>query len=292
MPDIVFKKVEKHELPEIVNVYLTSRINMQSRLGENPANISDEEIALSLKNYTHILDTGIFYGVSIGGQIKGLSCAVVRDDVWFLSGFWVLPDFQNKGLGRPLLERVYKEGVKLNAKKFCVWSSLDPTAQTCYMKMGMVHGHPIYRLAGPIKSTPTIPDYELETLDINTATTIDAIIRGTTRKQDHEYWLKNGHKGFQVMLKNSPVGYFYCKNGIVGAGGWTMEEAGIPTTLLALKQASTESDKVTIIPGGSNNTSIKVALSLGMRVSGSALFLTSEPFGSLNQYLTSGPVLY
>ncbi len=293
MADIILKKIEIHELPEAVKVYHTSRVDMQSRLGQNPGDISDKERAQALKDYIHIHSTGIFYGAYIKGQIIGISCAAIRDDIWFLSGFWVLPEFQNKGIGKPLLKMVYKEGVNLNCRIFCVWSSLDPSAQTCYLKMGMMPGYPVYRLAGSLKNIPKAnPEYKLQNLDIETSIKIDSIIRGCMRKQDHEYWLGNGHKGFQVLYKNKPVSYFYCKDGSIGAGGWLTKKAGTPTTLLALKQASMDSETVTFIPGGLNHSSIKIAMSLGMKVSGGAHFLTSKQFGQLNQYLASGPFLY
>jgi len=293
LPDLTIKKIKKHEVSEAVSVYHTSRVDMQTRLGQNPENISDKEKKQALVDYIHIHDTGIFYGAFVNGQISGISNAVIRNDIWFLSGFWVLPDFQNKGIGKPLLERIYQEGVKSNVNKFCVWSSLDPSAQTCYLKKGMMPGHPVYRLAGTIKSFPRFnPDYKLETLDINAAAKIDSVIRGSKRILDHEYWLENGHKGYQVMLETIPVGYFYCKNGVVGAGGWIMEEAGKPTTLLALKQASIDSGTVSITPGGLNHAAIEISLSLGLRVSGGAHFLTTKSFGLPGQYLSSGPLLH
>src|SRR4051794_26541462 len=120
MSELYYRPVQENEIPEASQVFLTSVTEMASRKGLSPP-----AWTLDATNtvYRHIHRTGIFYVAEMNRRIVSISHAIVRDHLWFLSGFWTLPQFQSQKIGGPLLKKVWKEGEKLGASTFFTWSS-------------------------------------------------------------------------------------------------------------------------------------------------------------------------
>jgi GNAT superfamily N-acetyltransferase len=293
MSDAVYRPLHESELPEAVEVYLTAKSDMIIRQGQTPAEITPELKAADLAAYDHLYRTGIFHVAEVDGRLGAVACAIVRDDIWFLSGFWVRPDLQRKGLGGPLLRRVHQEGVEAGARTFCVWASSDVTAQASYLKLGMLPGYPVYKFSGPATGLPEAQTgYRTEPLNPAIATGIDKVVRGTAREADHRYWLANGFEGMQVLAGARPVGYFYAREGRVGASAWLEPASSDALLTLALQHAATQSETVSMTVPGANPAALRFALKAGLQLGGFSHFLTTAPFGRPEQYVPSGPYLY
>jgi hypothetical protein len=220
--------------------------------------------------------------------------AVVRDKIWFLSMFWTLPEFQRRGLGRPLLERVHQEGVRRGAQVFCTWSSIDYAAIATYLRLGMMPGGPIFTFAGPVLNEP---DQEaavcMRALESTSACAIDRVVRGTTRAADHAYWLQaRGASGFQLDKGGRVSGYFYVNAGVIGPAAWLTREDGAPLLACALREAKKQAPEAGLMAIGTNEDAIQVALRAGLRIAGTSHWLRSTSFGMLDRYLPSGPALF
>ncbi|HYF94239.1 MAG TPA: hypothetical protein VD969_18635 [Symbiobacteriaceae bacterium] len=80
MAECRIREIAPGKLPEAIDVYLTTRVDMHRRMGHQPAPITPEERALTERNYRHILQTGILRVAEVDGRIIGAVChAVVRD---------------------------------------------------------------------------------------------------------------------------------------------------------------------------------------------------------------------
>jgi GNAT superfamily N-acetyltransferase len=98
---------------------LYSRNNVSAPLPPRPA---------VLVAYEHYLSTGIFHLAELDGQIVAIASAVIRDQIWYLNGFWVRPNQQRKGIGMPLLRLVWNAGKEAGASIFFTHASMDMTA--------------------------------------------------------------------------------------------------------------------------------------------------------------------
>jgi ribosomal protein S18 acetylase RimI-like enzyme len=293
MADVRYRPLQTADLPEAVAVYLTARNEMTARLGQTPPPVTDAERAWWQTGYEHLLQTGIFEVAEVDGRIAALACAIVRDDIWFLSGFWARPELQQQGIGGPLLRRVKEAGAAAGAHIFCVWASTDLPAQGAYLKLGMLPGYPVYRFAGPGAGLPEAPaGYRTEPLNLSIATGLDRVLRGTARELDHRYWMANGFDGMQVLAGSRPVGYYYARSGTVGAAAWLEPACGDALVTLALRHAAGQAETVGLNVAGANHTALRFALRSGLKVTGFSHFLTTAPFGRPEQYLPSGPLLY
>lgn len=243
--------------------------------------------------FEHVRATGISRVAEQDGRIVGIGGAVVRDNLWYLSSFWVHPDLQRRGIGKPLLNAVWEAGREAGARTFFVWSSIDTTALAAYMKLGMLPGYQILVMEGAPTLPLPLPGYEVETLDGSTALELDLAIRGTRRAPDHDLWLATpGQQARQVRHRGRIAGYFYCNRGKIGPAAWAEPQDAEAVLTLACHEAATAAPQVSFAVPGINGAALRFAFAAGLRLTSCAHFLTTKPFGRMEQYLPSGPSLY
>src|ERR1051325_1209012 len=98
--EVKYRPVHGTEIGETVGIFLTAVADMYRRHGINtPA----PERSVIETYYRHTFETGIYYVAEVDGRLAAVCHAVVRDRLWFLSGFWMLPEFQRQKIGGRLL---------------------------------------------------------------------------------------------------------------------------------------------------------------------------------------------
>lgn len=287
---VTYRRVREEEIPATIDLFLTALTDYTRRHGLAAPSYTPADIT---PLYQHLFSTGIFEVAEERGRIVTICSAIVRDDLWFLSMFWALPELRGRGIGRPLLERVFAEGKRRGATRFSTWSSLDSTAVSTYLKLGMFPGGPILTFTGAPKQLPApSAAVRLAPFEADVADRIDRAVRGATRPVDHAYFAAQGARGFQVDAGRGPIGYFYVKGGVIGPAAWLEPEHGRAVLSHALAQASASDAEIKLIALGVNETALRVALECGLRLTGSAQWLRSEPFGEPDRYVPSGPGLF
>jgi GNAT superfamily N-acetyltransferase len=286
-----YRRLRREEVPSAANVFLISVAELAKQHGL-PAPVSYTHASVT-PAYEHLLETGIFEVAELHGKIIGIAAAVVRDAIWFLAMFWVLPEYKLQGIGRPLLERVQRLGHEQGASVHCVWSSIDFAAIASYLKLGMMPAGPIFTFAGPLRKPPAAPPgARLRELDSRHASAIDRVVRGSARELDHAFWRARGVPAYQLELEQRVAGYFYVKDGVIGPAAWLDAADGDALLRHALQQASAQASEVKLVALGSNQTAIRHATEAGLRLVSGSHLLSSAAFGRLDCYLPSGPALF
>ncbi|MHB0937335.1 MAG: GNAT family N-acetyltransferase [Armatimonadota bacterium] len=290
MSTIHYRPARRDDLDEMTDLFLAAVSDMFRRNNVAVAMPAREGMR---QGYAHIIDTGIFYVAESAGRLVGISGGIVRGDIWFLSAFWVLPELRLQGIGRPLLREVWDAGQRAGARTFCVWSSVEITAMALYMRLGMLPGFQLLHFAGACTQLPPQPaDCELEPLEPSTAEQLDREMRGAVRPQDHAHWAASGMQGRQVRRQGRVAGYFYQGNGAICPAAWAVAEDGDAVLTCAFRAAAKQSPELRFSIPGSNHAAIRAALDAGLRLLGNSHFFTTVPFGRLEQYLPSGPLLF
>ena len=286
-----YRRLRHEEVPLAADVFLVSLAELAREHGL-PAPVSYTQASV-VPAYEHLLETGIFEVAELDGKIVGIAAAVVRDAIWFLAMFWVLPEYKLQGIGRPLLERVQRLGDEQGASVRCVWSSIDFAAVASYLKLGMMPAGPIFTFAGPLENSAVAQAQgRLNELQPQRASAIDRVVRGTARELDHAFWRARGVPGYQLEIEQRVAGYFYVKDGVIGPAAWLAPADGDALLSHALQQASKQAAQVKLIALGSNQTAIRRATEAGLRLVSGSHFLSSAAFGKLDCYLPSGPALF
>jgi GNAT superfamily N-acetyltransferase len=291
MNEIIYRAARADDLPQAIELFYVSLADVYAR---NNIQFPLPPRAAVEANYRHIFETGIFRVAETGDRLVAISHAVVRDALWFLSGFWALPELQGRGVGSPLLRETWREGERLGARTFFVWSSIDATAIASYLKLGMLPGFPLFNFAGTPNALPHAPvDYNVEPLSLETAASLDATVRGARREVDHRFWLaQSSIVAREVVRDGRAVGYFYVADGAVGAAAWRDARDAEAVLTLACREAFARTGKIMLRAPGVNHAAIRFALGVGLRFASFSHFFTNAPFGRLDQYLPSGPSLF
>jgi hypothetical protein len=264
------------------------------RLGDSPPPPSLLEFEDA--GYRFIERTGIFHVAAYDGRLVALACAIVRDDEWFLSGFWTDANMRQQGIGGPLLRGVWDEGLRRGAKRQFVWSSPDPTAIASYMKLGMVPGSQLFAFSGVPRSeslSVAASGFETAPLTIEAAASVDHGVRGVPRAVDHEWWQgRDGILARSVARRGKLAGYYYLYKGRVGAAAWLAAEDGAALLEVAMRDAALTADEVSIVVPGMNHNALAAVLRAGLRLQRNSHLLWTEPIGRMEQYIPSGPLLF
>jgi GNAT superfamily N-acetyltransferase len=249
--------------------------------------------------YGFVERTGIFHVATHEGRLVALACAIVRDREWFLSGFWTDANMRQRGIGGPLLRRVWDEGLRRGATRQFVWASPDPTAIATYMKLGMVPGSQLFAFSGVPRSAPSAASgagtgLELAPLTVEAAAAVDREIRGVPRAVDHEWWQRrDGVLARSVTKRGKLAGYYYLLyEGRIGAAAWLATEDGAALLDIAMREAAQRAEEVSIVIPGMNRTALEAALGAGLRLQRNSHLLWTEPIGRMEQYIPSGPLLF
>lgn len=290
MAEIVHRPATESDIGDAAELFLASVTDLATRHGLATPAYSAASID---PVYRHILRTGIFEVAELEGRIVAIAHAIVRDHLWFLSGFWAAPGLQRKGLGGPLLARVRAEGERRGATLAFTWSSVDLTAMATYMLLGLLPGYPILTFAGaPSAPPPRAAAYEDAPLTLATAADIDADVRATRRELDHTFWLAAPEAARVVLRGGRPVGYFYATRGLIGPAAWTDEAHGEAVLAAAIHAAQSQAEQIRLAIPGINHTAVRLALSSGLKlIAFSHLLCTAEP-GKMARYIPSGPSLF
>jgi hypothetical protein len=227
-----------------------------------------------------------------GGRLVALACAIVRDDEWFLSGFWASADVRQQGIGGPLLREVWDEGVRRGARRQFVWASIDATAIATYMKLGMLPGSQLFAFSGAPRADARA-GLDTSALTPGVASSVDRTIRGVPRAMDHEWWAsKAGVVGRAVTTRGKISGYYYVDKGQIGPAAWLAGEDGPALLASAIHDAALTADAVKIVVPGMNRVGLATVLRAGLRLVRTSHLLWTEPLGRMEQYIPSGPLLF
>lgn len=287
---IQYRAIRREEIQEAAALFIVAVTDLAKRHGLQPAGYVQSAVEAM---YQHLFETGIFQVAESEGRIVAICSGVVRDQVFFLSMFWVLSDQRVQGVGRPLLEQVTREARAQGATTLCTWSSIDFVAVASYLRLGMMPMGPILtfsgELAGRVDLDPALGSREL---DPRVASEIDVLVRAASRPQDHGFFRARGGAARQVERLGKPIGYFYVSQGVVGPAAWLEPTHGDAVVRCSLIEANRQQAKVRLMVPGVNHSTIQLALAVGLKLTSASHLMTSAPFGRLEQYLPSGPGLF
>lgn len=288
---VKYRAVRRAEMTEAVELFLTTLGDLHKRWNLHwppPPREYVEQI------YDYIRRNGIFRVAEVDGRLGAICHAVVRDRLWFLSGFWTLPRLQGQKIGRTLLRLVWDEGARRGAKIFFTWSSIDLQAMATYMKMGMLPGYQALTFTGEPRELPgKRSGYQTQPLELRTALSIDEQIRETRREVDHQFWISEmKSEGRQLVRRGRIAGYYYFNSGTIGPAAWLKDDDAEALLESAARDAAAESEQIRLIIPGINHAAIRFALRTNLKLTAYGHILTTAPFGRMEKYLTSGPSLF
>jgi GNAT superfamily N-acetyltransferase len=288
--DIQFRAARPEDLPGCMEAFLEAVTDL--RLRQNMPPLPGTPLERRLAYYHHVLDTGAWTVAEADGRVAGFACAIVRDALWFLAGFWVRPAMQSQHIGMRMLRMTWEAGKQMGAKTFFVWASSDLPALSAYMRIGMLPGCEILEFEGAAKTQPLPSGYSAQELERSFALELDGAVMSTRREVDHAFYSENEWQPRQVQFNGAPVGYFYFREGRIGPAAWTEPRHATAVLAHACRETAAAGFEATLMVPGMNHEALRFAFGSGLKLTGFSHLLTTAQFGKLEQYCPAGPMLF
>ena len=236
------RNVRPDELEQVWRVHVASSSDLAMRRGR-PGRPIDEPVASDARVGLITDPDGYFCAIE-DGQIRGMTSALVRGRVWYLSMLFVLPGDQGRGVGRALLERALAYGDARGVEVRCVWASLEPRAQARYVMAGMAPRWPIYRLEGDAAAVTRFgervgldPPARTLPCDPIAAQELTAEVFGNGRADDLAYWLNDGAEAVAIERGGESAAFAYRRGNRIGPAAGRDETALLQAVAAAAVRA-------------------------------------------------------
>lgn len=196
---------------------LHDRLRAQNPWSSLPARSEDFDQAVrTLQGLQHGRDRSVLLAIDERGAAVGMAAVMIQPPHAHLAFFFVVPERQNQGIGRRLLEAVREIADAAGTTTMTLASSRDPKAWHRYLRFGLRPGlpmlpyratHPIFPLAVP--DHPHLTHRPLEIRDLDQVAALDWEVRGADRRDRLAEWLSTSAGGGLVFDRATgrPVGY-------------------------------------------------------------------------------------
>jgi GNAT superfamily N-acetyltransferase len=206
------------------------------------------------------------------GRLIGFTAAWAREDVWFLSALFVLPEWQGRGIGKRLLNLAWGEGYR---RRVTITEALQPVSTASYARRGLIPTTPILAFEGEPQSTDP-EQLEPAAPDPDALRFLDHTAYGFDRGVDHLLWTETADSTTLWLADEGPAAYSYRRpNGAIGplAG---RDETTAAIALRAELARSTGHPVTLAIPGSAAQLA-EAALEAGLRMKDPGLLLLWPP---------------
>jgi GNAT superfamily N-acetyltransferase len=206
------------------------------------------------------------------GRVVGFTAAWVREDVWFLSALFVLPERQGRGIGKRLLELAWGEGY---SRRLTITAAIQPVSTATYARRGLIPVTPILNFDGTPQSNDG-GDLEPVPLDRSALRDLDRCAYGFDRTVDHLLWADAAESATVWLADGQPAAYSYVSaTGVIGplAG---RDETSAANALRAELERRAERQTFVAVPGSSARL-VEVAVASGLRLRDPGLLLLWPP---------------
>jgi ribosomal protein S18 acetylase RimI-like enzyme len=246
-----------------------------------------------------------FWVATHGELTIGFGSAGVRGGLCYLSGLFVLPEWQGRGVGRGLLERALRHDPSSGRTTAVISGAANPVSNGLYARRGMYPVMPVLYLSGPlpvrvnVASLGRLEATPLRAGDVADLRAVDDAVTGLDRTPDRAWLLSAGRSGWLFRRRGVIAGYAY-----LGGDGTEGDDAvgpiatrraedqeavlGFVLTQAAERGATT----ATVVVPGHNRHAQRLLWKAGFGFEGATgLFGCSQPFGRFDRYLFAGDAL-
>src|SRR6266536_1347137 len=148
--------------------------------------------------------------VPASGQLVGFARSIERDGLFELTEFFVLPNYQSRGIGRALIGRAFPAG-RGNVRSIIATS--DVRAQARYYATGTVARFPLFTIGGVPNASAPLDDLTAEPIEgaqtIRVQREIERSVLGHQRSDTEMWWLISQRRGHVYRRGDRYVGFSF-----------------------------------------------------------------------------------
>jgi GNAT superfamily N-acetyltransferase len=283
-----------YEIFEAALLDLSERLNVTAITGAQDPDVRAKLWQLRRPLFEHLGQTAhAFWMAEAGDGPVGYARSILRDGVWELTEFFVMPQSQSSGVGRELLRRVLPGE---EPRHMVIIATTDIRAQVRYLKLGVYARFPLAHFwrepeevqePSDLNIVPATPSEEV----FAALRQIDRQILGHRHDEDHA-WLLAEREGHLYLRDGSVVGYGY--TGYYNGPFALLHEGDFPAVLAhAERQAARHGRRFGVEAPLINRAAVDYLLGRGYQMdSFLALFMSEASFGHFDHYLFPSPPFF
>jgi GNAT superfamily N-acetyltransferase len=254
----------------------------------------------------HVLDVspGRFWVAEVEGSVVGFGAGLLRGDICYLAGLFVLPEWQGRGVGLELLKRAMAGHDDPKILPVVGSSGANVISNGMYARHDMFPLWPSLSLSGRVSESlrevglGTLRATALTSADFNEMRELDLYVTGIDRTVDHA-WLLDAvaRPGWALRRDGRLAGYAYLGgDGTVSADHVgpvaTWRSADIAAALAFALLARGAGERATVDVPGPNLMAQRLLWRAGFRLTGPVGLLgAARAFGRFDRYVLAGNVL-
>lgn len=297
-PAITYRRARVEDAERTFEVVQAAAGELNRQMGRPVGMALPAARVIRFRHFAVRYDTDRFWVAEAEGRIVGAGFASLRDDVWYLGGLHVLPEFQSRKIGSELIRRCLS-GTRPSTTLTVLTDALNPISNGLYLRFGMLPQDSTLTFDGPLAAgsgdaspAQAFRSQPIElSRDLGTLAALDLGTVGFARPMDHEFWTGVPNlNGMLLEAEGSVRGYAYVSDaGAIGPVAVTHPDDLAPTLEVCADLAEANgATTLHIRVNGSAREAAAWAVRRGLRLTGIGLMLSSQPVGTLDRYVTSG----
>jgi GNAT superfamily N-acetyltransferase len=299
--EITYRRARTEDAERTFEVVQEAAGDLNRKMGRPVGMSLPAARVIRFRHFAVRYDPDRFWVAEAGGRIVGSGFASLRDDVWYLGGLHVLPDYQSRKIGSELIRRCLS-GTRPSTTLPVLTDAINPVSNGLYLRCGMLpqdstltYDGPLVESAADAAGPATARAFTARQIDLERDQPALAVLDlgsvAFARPMDHEFWTGvPGLRGLLLEAEGSVRGYAYVSDaGAIGPVAVTTPGDLRPALdLCAAVAASGGAGSLHVRVNGSAREASGWAVDRGLRLTGIGLMLASRPVGRLDRYVTSG----
>src|SRR5690349_2801234 len=250
------------------------------------------QVKRAVRRLAHLqrTDPGGAWVAEHDGALAGLALALVREGIWGLSLFGVVPALQGRGIGRRLLEASFEHG--RDARGHLILSTESPAAMRRYARLGL-DLRPCVAAAGVVDPHRLDRAAALDGIEdagpagIPVADAIGRAVRGAGHGVDLPAALEDGGS---LLLVEDRASALTREDRVMLVAG-TDDEAATRALRAALASTPRGAGVTVDFLTAGQDWAVRACLDAGLALSPDGPFFTGGELGPLRPYIPSGAYL-
>ncbi|MFH1278092.1 MAG: GNAT family N-acetyltransferase [Candidatus Eisenbacteria bacterium] len=296
--DIRIRRARRKDLLPAARLLVRTFNRLRADTGKEPLPFRPATVP-PLCDHIRRTDPDLFLCAWRGERMAGFASAVVRGKQWYLAWLFVDPRYQDRGVGKMLLERVWRDGPGMTHALATM--TYNQQAVGIYTRFGMIPHELITMMEGErgrVRAPePTRLEIErrLRPADLAWIHSLETEIRGYPHRSEWRFWM--GEEGYEPLLfrrRGRPVAYgLLCPRGIIGPIGAARPADLVPAAAEAVRiHLETKKEDLRFFAPNSNGDLYRFLHRLGFRNQEMLLFMTDTPYGDFRRYVPASLAVF
>ena len=288
---IIYRQCREIDLLPAVHLIKAAMVKLRKKTGK-------PDIPFKIRGvppfFSHIRSANpdLFYCAWKGDKLVGFAGALVRGRQWFLAWLFVHPSLQDKGVGRNLLAKVWRDRPGM-VHSLCTFA-FNMQAVGLYSKFGMSPLADLPWMKGDPAKLKKLKTTGLKIIDTHTRDDLKWInnlekkIRGFSHAPEWQHWSRSDvHRLYIFRNRGKRVGYgMVTKNGQIAPIGVISEKymLDVATEMIRLAKPPAK-EKIALWCPTCNMKLYQHLIKIGFRAEEMEIFMSDAPYPDWQRYV-------